>query len=56
MGRFAGTTEQDEGSSGHAGQMPRHEADGLMERLTLNVEDGHHTEVDEGAGSSSMEQ
>jgi hypothetical protein len=38
--------------------MLRHETDGLMERLTLNVEpegDGLHTDVDEGAGSSLME-
>jgi hypothetical protein len=59
MGRFAVSTEQGEGSPRHAGNMPHHEADSLMESLTLNVKpegDGHHTEVDEGTGSSSMEQ
>jgi hypothetical protein len=58
MGRFAGPTERGEGAPRHAGHMLRHETDGLMERLTLNVEpegDGLHTDVDEGAGSSLME-
>jgi hypothetical protein len=38
MGRSVRPTEQGEGSPRYAGLMLRHEADGLMERLTLKVE------------------
>jgi hypothetical protein len=38
MGRSVRPTEQGEGSPRYADLMPRHEADGLMERLTLEVE------------------
>jgi hypothetical protein len=58
MGRSTAPTGQGEGSPRHAGHMPRMETDGLMERLTLNIEpegDGQPNGDDNGSGLSSMD-